>query len=68
MIRTSIGASLCFVLLMLTGCEQQRNQPGPKPISGAPGTSAGTPSAERPTGAPVIPGTTGASGAQGTQR
>ena len=38
MIRTSIRrpvAALCLGLLALAGCEQQRGQPGPKPISGA---------------------------------
>ncbi|TSP10568.1 hypothetical protein FGG12_22155 [Cupriavidus campinensis] len=60
MIRTSIRrpvAALCLGLLALAGCEQQRGQPGPKPISGA--TSNATPG-DRP--APMAPGASVPSG------
>lgn len=68
MIRTSIRrpvAALCLGLLALAGCEQQRGQPGPKPISGA--TSGATPNATSNVtpgdrAAPIAPGASVPSG------
>jgi len=48
-------AALCLCLLALGGCEQQRGQPGPKPISGNPSADMPSPAATGASGAPSAP-------------